>query len=159
VLLSLWLIEKNIDLYRWRYFSGSQEFRADVVSDKYDYLFISPTSNKKDEERIARQITNSLSHDDVVELIANDFDRYSSSQRQALTAECNRAHADYRSGNKVKGIQRLDRSVGGRVLAKKEALRDSSGKKVNPAVAGAMRKYAAYLKPTKAGRKAKREEQ
>ena len=85
-------------------------------------------------------------HDDAVELVAREFDIYSADLRLILRTLCNTGNG---SGNVRKGVQRLDRLMGGKLLreethAERFQAKTRDGwrsKVVNPAVAGATRKY------------------
>lgn len=109
------------------------------------------SSLRKDNSRkIAQQILNQCGHNDVVELVAREFDSFPDFLRiDFRTLACNNEAA---SGNVRKGIQRLNERMGGKLLRQETAqvfnkrveTRDGVGYrqiKVNEAVAGAKRKY------------------
>ena len=147
--LLLQMIAGNVPLYRWREYEKS-------VGGSVHYSGWS----LKNPENVARIIVNSLSNSEVVELVAREFDSLPSLVRMALTNECNIARGENRSGNKNKGIGRLNERLGGRVLREidtrptERRLESWDGKlvsvdrRLNPAVIGATRAYANYVPPS-----------
>ncbi|OGY64643.1 MAG: hypothetical protein A3I89_02200 [Candidatus Harrisonbacteria bacterium RIFCSPLOWO2_02_FULL_41_11] len=141
------MVEQNLPLYRW------QEYVKPEEPLRYSGW------SSKNLEKTVRIIVNGLSSPEVVELVAEEFNSLPPLVRMALTNECNIARNESRSGNKNKGIARLDQRLGGRVLKKTdERLTDrklitvngelvSVDQKLNPAVIGATRAYAAGYIP------------
>lgn len=131
--LALWMVSQNIPLYKWREYEGDTKGRgsgAGFFSDKKI-------------ENVAHILANSLSHDAVGDLLEREFDSLPSNVRVLFKQACNWMRDNHASGNKVKGIKRLDQKLGGRLLRSQEAmLRDAAGNTVNQARAGAQRKYA-----------------
>lgn len=100
----------------------------------------------KNTDKTAAAIFAQLSHEETVALVAREFDSYPSDLRLILRTLCNAGNG---SGNVRKGVQRLDRLMGGKLLREETHVerfqaktRDGwHSKTVNPAVAGATRKY------------------
>lgn len=104
----------------------------------------------KSEDKMARLIFSQLSHDKVVPLLAREFNELPARVRLELRDLCNGGNA---SGNVRKNVQRLDNLMGGKLLKDKdqnlyqqvrvETIDGAHYKRqvVNPAVAGAHRKY------------------
>ncbi len=100
----------------------------------------------KNTDKTAAAIFAQLSHEEAVALVAREFDSYPSDLRLILRTLCNAGNG---SGNVRKGVQRLDRLMGGKLLSEETHIerfqaktRDGwRSKVVNPAVAGATRKY------------------
>ena len=148
-LLTLRLLELNIKLSQWEKMKDSVEVR--LASPKAG--FFSP----KKVETIVNAIVNAMSHMDAVALVAKEWDDLPSAIRGPLTMALNEGRN--RSHNKGKGILRLDKLLGGRVLSRTDNrlterdLREVDGNLVsgrrfiNPAVAGAERAHAAYAIP------------
>lgn len=149
-LKTLWLINKNIPLSQWRN-------EGDDCSDEGYGTFEGWNSEKK-LDNVVKIVVNSMSHPEAVELVAREWDFYPPILRIRLSPALNDA-AGTRSGNKTKGILRLNKMLGGRVLSKvdeQSVSRDlrvvggrvvSRQRRVNPAVAGAMRAHAAFALP------------
>ncbi len=152
-LLTLWLIDKNIPLSLWR--KKEEDFSG---SDSCGVVFEGWNAGKELKNVVAI-IVNSMSHHAAVELVAREWDSFPSILRMRLTQELNAANGT-RSGNKTKGILRLNEKLGGRVLSKvDDRLTDrdlrvidgriiSRQRPVNPAVAGAMRAHGAFTLPS-----------
>lgn len=100
----------------------------------------------KNTDKTAAAIFAQLSHEETVALVAREFYNYPSDLRLILRTLCNAGNG---SGNVRKGVQRLDRLMGGKLLREEAHVerfqaktRDGwRSKNVNPAVAGATRKY------------------
>ena len=103
------------------------------------------TLSSKNTDKTARLIFSQLSHPLSVELVAKEFDGYPADLRLILRTLCNTGNA---SGNVRKGVQRLDQLMKGKLLREEKHIqhrvmgRDGwESRNVNPAVAGATRKY------------------
>ncbi|MBU6141863.1 hypothetical protein KGO95_01930 [Patescibacteria group bacterium] len=143
-----WMVESNIPLHTWR----------SVLEDKGPDLRYSGWNTKK-LGTTARIIINGCANDEVVDLVVQEWDSLPQLLRMALTNEANVALQENRSGNKIKGIKRLNDRLGGRVLRSEMSgqterkLRVIGGKlvsedrRINPAVAGASQAHAAYGLP------------
>ena len=127
------MLSLNVPLSQWRTFE--EEGRTGTV-----------WHSGKNTDKTAAAIFAQLSHDDAIALVAREFDSYPADLRLVLRSLCNIGNG---SGNVRKGVQRLDRLMGGKLL-REEAhterfqakTRDGwRSKVVNPAVAGATRKY------------------
>lgn len=128
------MLSLNVPLSQWRKFEA--EGRATTAFH-----------GGKNTDKVAQAIFTQLSHDDAVALVAREFDHFSADLRLILRTLCNDGNG---SGNVRKGVQRLDRLMGGRLLREethterfRTQARDGTwkSKNVNPAVAGATRKY------------------
>ncbi len=143
-----WMVEMNMPLHTWR----------SVLQNKNPDLRYSGWNTKK-LDTTARIIINGCANDEVVDLVVEEWDSLPSLLRKALTNEANLALQQNRSGNKTKGLKRLNDRLGGRVLRSESSgptdrkLRVIGGKlisedrRVNPAVAGASQAHAAYELP------------
>ena len=102
--------------------------------------------SSKNTDKVAQSIFTQLSHESAVELVAREFDSFPADLRLRLRTLCNAGNG---SGNVRKGVQRLDRLMGGKLLREEtfaerfqQKTRDGwKSRVVNPAVAGATRKY------------------
>lgn len=100
----------------------------------------------KNTDKTAAAIFAQLSHEETVALVAKEFYLYPADLRLVLRTLCNAGNG---SGNVRKGVQRLDRLMNGNLLREEEHVevfqkktRDGwRSKAVNPAVAGATKKY------------------
>lgn len=127
------MLALNVPLSQWRKFEA--EGRAGTV-----------WHGGKNTDKTAAAIFAQLSHEEAVTLVAREFDSYPSDLRLILRTLCNAGNG---SGNVRKGVQRLDRLMGGKLLREETHVerfqvktRDGwRSKTVNPAVAGATRKY------------------
>jgi len=106
----------------------------------------------KNTDKTAQAIYRQLSHPEVVTLVAEEFDQLAPDLRIALRTLCNGANC---SGNVTKGVQRLNELMKGKLLREEVHVdrfqrqnRDGTWKStaVNPAVAGATRKYGIIKK-------------
>lgn len=105
----------------------------------------------KNTDKTAAAIFAQLSHDEAVALVAREFESYPADLRLVLRSLCNNSNG---SGNVRKGVQRLDRLMGGKLLREEKhtehfqvQTRDGwRSKRVDPAVAGATRKYGIVKK-------------
>ena len=130
---TLSMIALNVPLSQWR------KFEADGRTGNIWY-------GGKNTDKTAAAVFAQLSHESAVELVAREFDSYPSDLRLILRSLCNEGNG---SGNVRKGVQRLDRLMGGKLLRSEthverfqSKVRDGwRSKLVNPAVAGATRKY------------------
>jgi hypothetical protein len=127
------MLSLNVPLSQWRKFE--EEGRTGTV-----------WHGGKNTDKTAAAIFAQLSHDDAIALVAREFDTYPADLRLILRSLCNTGNG---SGNVRKGAQRLDRLMGGKLLREEThterfqaKTRDGwRSKVVNPAVAGATRKY------------------
>ena len=102
--------------------------------------------NSKNADKVAQSIFSQLSHPDAVDLVAREFDALPADIRLRLGTLANEGNG---SGNVRKGVQRLDRLLNGKLMREKvhtETFRKMGAdgwqsRSVNPAVAGATRKY------------------
>lgn len=103
----------------------------------------------KNPEKTARAIFNQMSHENVVELMATEYEKLPDQVKLEFRELCSRPEA---SGNVRKNVQRLNKRLNGKLLREEYAqtanIRKETHdgvkyvtKKVNPAVAGAKRKY------------------
>lgn len=127
------MIALNVPLSQWRRFEAEKRERTSYHSGK-------------NTDKLAAKIFAQLGHDEVVNLVAREFESYPADLRLILRTLCN---GDGGSGNVRKGGQRLDKIMGGRLLREQKFVehfqvktRDGwRTKQVNPAEAGAARKY------------------
>jgi hypothetical protein len=132
------MLALNVPLAQWRKFEA--EGRAGTVWHR-----------GKNTDKTAAAIFAQLSHEEAVALVAREFDSYAADLRLCLRTLCNAGNG---SGNVRKGVQRLDRLMGGKLLREEEHTEHFQVKtrdgwkttKVNPAVAGATRKYGIVKK-------------
>lgn len=131
--LVLQMLALNVPLSQWRKF---QESGRATTAFHYG----------KNTDKVAQAIFSQLSHDQAVDLVAREFNGFPSDLRLVLRTLCNAGNG---SGNVRKGVQRLDRLMGGQLLREEQhverfqvkTLNGWRSKAVNPAVAGATRKY------------------
>ena len=127
------MLALNVPLSQWRKFEA--EGRCGTV-----------WHGGKNTDKTAAAIFAQLSHEDAVALVAREFNSYPSDLRLTLRTLCNAGNG---SGNVRKGVQRLDRLMGGKLLRDDKHVEHFQtktrggwrSKAVNPAVAGATRKY------------------
>ena len=133
-MLALKMIALNVPLSQWRKF----------LADNRD---TNGWHGGKNTEKMAAAIFSQLGHEEVQKLISQEFDTYPADLRLILRDLCNKGNG---SNNVKKGVQRLDILMGGKLLRKDSDLftfrrQDRMGRwistTVNPAVAGATRKY------------------
>lgn len=157
-LKTLWLIDQKINISHWK----SVQELDDIRPDKFDPLSRTHHSEMYGLSKLlsntVKIIVNSMSHPDAVELVANEWDFFPPALRMRLTDEMNKA-CGTRSGNKTKGIVRLDKMLSGKILRKIDDRRTdrelrviggevvSRQRRVDPAVAGATQAYAAFALP------------
>ncbi len=133
----LQLIERNVPLYQ------GDAYKEDRGESKW---FI---PGGKNPGKIARTIHAQLSHPKAVELVARDFHLLPEQVRIELRTLCADTNA---TGNVRKGIQALNRALDGNLLSSEKGQvvnkrYETVGgvgykqKRVNPAVAGAHKKY------------------
>lgn len=140
--LALKLIHANKPLSQWRKYYADTNRGAYDESLKLNFSW----SGSKNPAKLAQLIFSQLSHDDAVALVAREFDSFPADLRIQLRTLCNNGNA---TGNVRKGVQRLDKLMGGKLMRAEVHVekfqaktRDGwSSKNVNPAVAGATRKY------------------
>lgn len=157
-LKTLWLVEKKFHISEWK----KIEALKDIKPDEFDSLTRAYHSETYGMSKLlsntANIIVNSMSHPDAVELVANEWDFFPPALRMRLTDEMNKA-CGTKSGNKTKGIVRLDKMLGGKILSRADNRRTdrdlrvidgevvSRQRRVDPAVAGAMRAHAEFALP------------
>ncbi|GEM_PF-2384086 len=148
--LVLWLIAKNLPLGHFE--KHRQEYAADPSAG-----FFSPTyCGEKMIRNIAGKIVNGLSQYKVAELVAEEWEGFHSRLRLDIRDICN---TETRSGNVTKGVAYLDKLLNGGLLRSQQigpVRRDlvvvrgqlmSINRRINPAVAGAERAHAAFVRP------------
>jgi hypothetical protein len=131
------MIRFNVPLSQWRTFDRPHQGAGFFDERKLD--------------KTAQDIYRQLSHDEAVTLVAKEFESLPPTLRLLLRDLCNKGNA---SGNVRKGVQRLDRLMHGKLLREETheqifqaKTRDGwKSKTVNPAVAGATRKYGIVKK-------------
>ena len=130
---TLCMLSLNVPLSQWRKFEAEGRTKT-------------AWHGGKNTDKTAQCIFSALSHDEAVELVAREFDGYPADLRLILRTLCNAGNG---SGNVRKGVQRLDRLMGGKLLREETHAERFQAKTrdgwrsrvVNPAVAGATRKY------------------
>lgn len=135
------MLALNVPLARWHEFE--ENGRAGTV-----------WYGGKTNDNLARAIFRQLSHDDAVEIVAREFNSFPHDLRLLLRTLCNEGNG---SGNVRKGVQRLDRLLGGKLLREQQHMehfqqltrKGYRAVVVNPAVAGATRKYGIVTKEGK----------
>jgi hypothetical protein len=121
------MLRKNVPLSQWRQFVDS--------GDGYGFF------SSKNADKVAQSIFSQLSHPEAVKIVAHEWGDLGPDVRVQLGTLASKGNA---TGNVTKGCQELNRLIGGKLLAeKKEITTTINGKKisVNPAIAGASRKY------------------
>lgn len=122
------MTEKNVPLSQWKRFMESGDQGTGY--------------RPKNHEKIAAAIFRQLSHPDAVAIVAHEWEHLGPEIRMALGTLASDGNC---SGNVKKGCQELNRILDGRLLSQKKPVQTTSlrGKTivVNPAIAGAARKY------------------
>jgi 1,6-anhydro-N-acetylmuramate kinase len=132
------MLHFNVPLSQWESFQRERQQGVGFFSSK-------------NTDKIAQAIFTQLSHEKAVQLVAREFEQFPADLRIRLRTLCNAGNG---SGNVRKGVQRLDQLMGGKLLREEKheerfqaKLRDGwVSKRVNPAVAGATRKYGIVKK-------------
>jgi len=130
------MVRCNAPLHSWKDFE-KQEGRSTWTA-------------KEDTRKMAKMMLAQCSHPLAVELIAKEFELLPPQLRLDFRSLANQENSS--SGNVRKGLQRLDEKLGGKLLREEHVetvMRRVETKygvsykkeKVNPAVAGATRKY------------------
>lgn len=130
---TLKMLALNVPLSQWR------KFEADGRSG-------TGWHSGKNTDKTAAAIFSQLCHPETVSLVAREFEQFPADLRIQLRSLCNQGNG---SGNVRKGVQRLDALMGGQLLREQKheehfqarTLNGWRSKVVNPAVAGATRKY------------------
>ncbi|OGN10037.1 MAG: hypothetical protein A3J46_04220 [Candidatus Yanofskybacteria bacterium RIFCSPHIGHO2_02_FULL_41_11] len=147
--LALWLIAKNLPLGHYERYQD--EYRQSPSAG----VFL-PHAAEKKIHRIAGLIVNGLSQYKVADLIAKEWEGFHSRLRLDIRDICN---TQTKSGNVSKGIAYLDKLLNGNLLRSQPTgpvtreLRVIGGqvvsvnRRVDPAVAGAERAHAAFVRP------------
>ncbi len=138
---TLRMLSLNVPLSQWRRFEADQR-----EAGAYGTSHFLGWNGSKNSDKLAQAIFSALSHDEAVALVAREFDGYPADLRLILRTLCNAGNG---SGNVRKGVQRLDRLMGGKLLREEahaerfqaKTIDGWRSKVVNPAVAGATRKY------------------
>lgn len=142
------MVALNRPLYAWREFD-----EAGTVGYGVGYGL-----GDKQLDRIAQTVVAGLSHEAVVELVRREWDGLPSVVRMRVTQLANERHANPSSNNQRKGIVKLDRLLGGKILtgpaqATTSDLRVIDGRLVRRQrvvrreVAGAEIAFGAFAKP------------
>jgi hypothetical protein len=143
--LMIYLLERNIRLSEWENYTdeGIQATRG--VSGT---TFATMSASKSD--KMANHVVSQLSHDKVVQLVASEWEKLPSVMRLLISDKCHNANC---SGNARKGIQRLDKLLGGRLLTQEKfelksrvRVESESGaryvdRRISGSEAGARKKY------------------
>lgn len=138
------LINANKPLHQWQ-----------VLPEEFGAAF----GGVKNPAKVAEIIFAQLSHEKTALLVAQDYEKLTPQVRLQLGELCNRGNC---SGHVRKNLQLLNTLLGGKLLREgakfeqvvTERVEGVNGVryktiKVNPAVAGAQQKYAAYDKSAK----------
>jgi hypothetical protein len=112
MLLITFLLDRGIRLSEWRKYEAEVAQLTRVTAGTTFNTSIHAKTEKQ-----AQAIVTQLSHDDVVELVANEWGKIEGVLRMAISQKCNEANV---SGNVRKNIQRLDRRLNGKLLRAKE---------------------------------------
>ncbi len=157
-LKTIWLIDRNIGISRWKSVEELSNIKPNELDSQSRVYHSGSYGDNKRLSNTVNIIVNSMSHPDAVELIAQEWGLFPPALRMGLTDAMKEA-CGIRSGNKTKGIIRLDKMLGGKILAKIDNRRTdrdlrvidgevvSRQRRVNPAVAGAMRAHAEFVLP------------
>jgi hypothetical protein len=121
------MVNKNVPLSQWRSYSET--------GDGYGFF------SRKKADHIASSIFTQLSHPEAVKIVAHEWDHLGPDIRIQLGTLASKGNA---SGNVIKGCQELNRLLNGRLFREdKQITTRINGRTlvVNPAIAGASRKY------------------
>lgn len=150
--LVLWLVSKNIPLGHFTRYQ-TEEARSKVGAGgpiSFNY------AGSKEVDRVAGIIVGGMSQYPVAELVAKEWDGFPPQLRMSIT---NIANTQHRSNNVAKGLMHLDKLLGGRVLSRQThgpterriitvgGRLISVNRRINPAVAGAERAHAGFVRP------------
>jgi hypothetical protein len=139
------MIRKNVPLYTWRTW-------VDNGGEGLGFY-----SGGKNQDKVVRAIFNSMSHPDAVALIAQDYVNLPDGIRLGLRDLCNSSNSA--TGNVRKGVERCNKLLNGALLRAPAQSRsvmvrtestNGAGRRnvvVNPAIAGATRKYGVLTGP------------
>ena len=151
--LVLWMVGKNIPLGHFHKYQTEEARGAAGGGIPLSFRY----AGDKEVNRAAGIIIGGMSQYPVAELVAKEWDSFPPQLRMAIT---NMANTQHRSNNVSKGLAYLDKLLKGRVLSQKTygpTQRDlvmvggrlvSRNRLINPAVAGAERAFAAFVRPT-----------
>lgn len=168
--LLLWLLSRNLPLGHWPQYENNPE-AADFQGGYSGMQF--RFASQKQIDHVARKIINALSQRSVAERLVKELDIFPSILRKRITAIANDVMMGFAhiSNNVTKGIKYADDLSGGKILVQdmgpsELTLKIIDGRKVpvrvriNPAIAGAERAFAGFVRPpnyttmSKAARKA-----
>lgn len=144
-MLTMSMLSLNVPLSQWRSFE--QEKRASAYGTSHNLGW----NGLKNVEKLAQAVFSQLSHPETVLLVAKEFEDYPAEMRLRIRTLCQEGNG---SGNVRKGVQRLNILMNGKLLREEKHVehfqaktRDGwKSKTVNPAVAGATRKYGIVKK-------------
>lgn len=127
----------NVPLSQWK------KFEVEVANGR---RATTAFHGGKNSDKTALAIFSQLSHENAVLLVHRDFESLPADLRLKISTLCN---SDVGSNNVRKGVQRLDHLMGGKLLRDKNVVAQHrvmtkdgwASRDVNPAVAGATRKY------------------
>uniref|UniRef100_A0AAU7PFD7 30S ribosomal protein S7 n=1 Tax=Burkholderia phage vB_BgluM-SURPRISE13 TaxID=3159457 RepID=A0AAU7PFD7_9VIRU len=125
----------NEPLHKWKSF---------VSNDRGTYI------SKDNARKIARIILKQCGHPEVIELISKEFNDFPEQLRREISDLANTSEGS--SGHVRKGLQRINMALGGRLLREEREVTFNQrietidgvkykSKRVDPAIAGAARKY------------------
>lgn len=143
--LVLAMVHRNIPLHKWRTFDPNS--RSGAVTPK-----------REDDRKIAAIILKQCSHQDVVDLVAQEF--HLLPERLRIDFRTLASTQENSSGNVRKGLQRLDEKLGGKLLKQEmtqtyqERVETADGAyyrrvRVDPSAVGAAKKYGLIVGPKK----------
>lgn len=146
---TLKMLSLNQPLAQWRKFEAQNREAGAYGEFGRGHSF--GWNGSKGDEKIAQSIFTQLSHPETAQLVAREFELYSPEVRLRLRTLCQTGNA---SGNVRKGVQKLNELLKGKLLREDEHVdyyrkqtKDGwQSKAVNPAVAGATRKYGIVKK-------------
>ena len=150
--LVLWLVGKNIPLGHFHKYQTEEarEKAGGGLPMSFSH------ARSKEVDRAASIVVGGMSQYPVAELVAGEWDDLPPQLRMAIT---NMANTQHRSNNVAKGLAYLDKLLDGRVLSQKSygpternlvmvhGRLVSVNRRINPAVAGAERAHAAFVRP------------
>jgi hypothetical protein len=153
--LLMQLSAQNRPLYTWR---ATASLPPGNDGERRIFFAFDTFSQTKQIEKIAAHVVAGLTHDDTVQLVANEWEILPGVLRMRITQLANERLSNPSSNTQVKGITALDKKLGGKILvqAKGPTTRDlrviddvlvSRQRAIRPEVRGAAQAFAAYAKP------------
>lgn len=160
----LYLLEKNLPLSKWRDYTHVTAGESGTRSYSYGGF-----ASSKEVHNVSQALVNACASRSVAERLARELDDLPSIIRVRFMQIANDLRQKGSVSNNVsKGLKYADDLTGGRILAREtgptertlqvvDGRKVSVDRRVNQAVAGAMRIYEAHVRPANYDRLSKRE--